>query len=160
MSRRSVAGPEEEATIGGVMIGPVRGAAHLDLIRREAFYHVPVEAIAEARTRVTHIAFYEPASRFGGPGVIRLYAEVRGVRRAARRDLPGLTWPGRGGEDALYYRFDVGPLLPLPRPIANPARRRVVFRFVSLERLQAATSLEELRAADAPQRPPRGKDAP
>lgn len=141
------------------MIGPVKGAAHLELIRREAFYHVPVEAIAAARTQVAHIAFYEPASRFGGPAVIRLYAEVRGVRRAARRDLPGLTWQGRGGEDALYYRFDLGPLLPLPQPIANPARRRVVFRFVSLERLKAATSLEDLRSPPAPRRPPRGKEA-
>jgi hypothetical protein len=142
------------------MIGPVKGAAHLDLIRREAFYHVPVGAIAPARTAVTHIAFYEPASRFGGPGAIRRYAEVRGVRQAARRELPGLTWQGRGGEDALYYRFDVGPLLPLPHPIANPARRRVVFRFVSLERLQAATTLEELRRPAPPRRPPRGKDLP
>jgi hypothetical protein len=142
------------------MIGPVRGAAHLDLIRREAFYHVPVVAIAAARTSVTHIAFYEPASRFGGPGVIRLYAEVQSVRRAARRELPGLTWPGRGGEDARYYRFDLGPLLALPRPIANPARRRVVFRFVSLERLHTATSLEDLRVREAPRRPPRGKEAP
>jgi hypothetical protein len=127
------------------MIGPVRGPEHLALIHDLRFYHVPVSAIAVSRTEVGLVAFYEPASRFGaGTGVIREYAEVVGVSRARRRDLPGLTWPGRRNEDTVYYRFDLGPILSLPRPITNPERLRVVFRFPELERFQRATTVREL----------------
>ncbi len=138
-----------------VMIGPVRGPEHLDLIRREAFYHVPVSAIAGARIAVTHIAFYEPASRFGVPGAIRHYAAVRTVSRVRRADLPGLTWTGRGGPEAPYYRFDLGPLLRLAHPILNPERRRVVFRFTDLQRVRGAETIAALGGA-AGQRRPRG----
>jgi hypothetical protein len=131
------------------MVGPVKGPEQLTLIRRERFYHVPVSAIAAARTAVTHVAFYEPAARFGGPGAVRLYAAVRRVTRVTRRELAGVTWKGRHGPAGLYYRFDLGALRALPQPVTNPGRRRIVFRFVSLDRLKAATSLEDLRQPPA-----------
>jgi hypothetical protein len=140
------------------MIGPVRGPEHLRLIRREAFYHVPVSAIAAARTAVTHIAFYEPASGFGVPGAIRTYAEVRAVSRVRRAELPGLTWPGREGPEAAYYRFDLGPLLPLAHPILNPEHRRVVFRFADLARVRAADTVAALGGGR--RRPPRSRGKP
>jgi len=136
-----------------VMIGTVRGPEHLALVHRLGFYHVPVSAIAVSRTDVAFIAFYEPASRFGATtGVIREYAEVVRVSRAFRRDLPGLTWAGRGDADTPYYRFDLGPLLSLPQPITNPERLRVVFRFPDAERFQQATTIRELdrQASDGP----------
>jgi hypothetical protein len=138
------------------MIGPVRGPEHLALIRRLGFYHVPVSAIAARRTDVAFVAFYEPASRFGAPvGVVREYAEVLRVSRAPRRELPGLSWPGRGDADTPYYRFDLGPLLPLPRPIANPERLRVAFRFPAAERFRRAATIRELgpAAPDVPGTP-------
>src|SRR5512136_232147 len=128
-----------------IMIGPVRGPEHLALIHNLGFYHVPVSAIAASRTEVGFVAFYEPASRFrAGTGVIREYAEVVRVSRVRRRDLPGLTWPGRQDEDAPYYRFDLGPVLSLPQPITNPERLRVVFRFPEVKRFRRAATLREL----------------
>lgn len=136
-----------------VMIGPVRGPEHLALIHGLGFYHVPVSAIAASRTAVAFVAFYEPASRFRGrTGVIREYAAVVRVSRVPRRDLPGLTWPGRGNQDTPYYRFDLGPLRPLPQPIANPERLRVVFRFPDAERFRRATTIREL-GREAPHAP-------
>jgi len=130
------------------MVGPVRGPAHLELIHRERFYHVPVSAIAAARTIVGFIAFYEGASRFfRGAGVIREYAEVLRVSTVPRRDLPGLTWPGRGRAETLYFRFDLGPIVSLPRPISNPDRLRVVFRFPEVERFRASATVRELGAS-------------
>jgi hypothetical protein len=127
------------------MVGPVRGPAHLELIHRERFYHVPVSAIGAARTAVGFIAFYEGASRFSrGAGIIREYAEVLRVSTVARRDLPGLTWPGRGGAETLYFRFDLGPIVSLPRPISNPDRLRVVFRFPDVERFRTSATVREL----------------
>jgi hypothetical protein len=128
-----------------IMIGPVRGPEHLELIRRARFYHVPVSAIAASRTGVAYIAFYEGKSRFRGKtGVIQEYAPVVGVSRVRRRDLPGLTWAGRRGEDAWYFRFDLGTVLTLPQPITNPDRLRVAFRFPNLDRFRAVSTVREL----------------
>lgn len=128
-----------------IMVGPLRGPEHLDLIRRARFYHVPVSAIAASRTAVAYIAFYEAASRFHArTGVIREYAAVLRVSRVRRCDLPGLTWPARGAPDAPYYRFDLGPIQQLPRPITNPDRLRVAFRFPDFERFREVETLREL----------------
>jgi hypothetical protein len=128
-----------------LMVGPLRGPEHLELIRRARFYHVPVSAIAASRTAVAYIAFYEGASRFARQtGLIREYAAVVRISRVRRCDLPGLTWPARGAADAPYYRFDLGPIQQLPRPITNPDRLRVAFRFPDFEGFRAATTLREL----------------
>lgn len=130
-----------------VMVGTVRGPEHLELIRRARFYHVPTSAIAASRINVACVAFYEGATRFRGHvGVIREYAPVLRVSRVRRAELPGLTWPGRRGESTLYYRFDLGPLQPLSKPITNPDRLRVVFRFPNLTQLQGAATLRDLGA--------------
>ena len=140
-----------------LMVGPVRGPEHLELIRRAGFYHVPVSAIAASRTAVAYIAFYESASRFHRrTGLIREYAAVLGVSRVRRCDLPGLTWPARGARDAPYYRFDLGPMQALPRPITNPDRLRVAFRFPDFERFRAAATLRDL-GQRGPRDPKAGK---
>ncbi len=133
-----------------VMVGTVRGPEHLELIRRARFYHVPTSAIAASRADVAYIAFYEGATRFRGQvGVIREFAAVLRVTRVRRAELPGLTWPGRRGENALYYRFDLGPLQRLSRPVTNPDRLRVVFRFPELEKLRGAETLRDFGASRA-----------
>jgi len=127
------------------MVGPLRGPEHRELIHRARYYHVPVSAIAASRTAVAYIAFYEGASRFQcATGMIREYARVVRVSRVRRSDLPGLTWPSRGTPDALYYRFDLGPIQDLPRPITNPERLRIAFRFPPLERFQGAETVGDL----------------
>ncbi len=127
------------------MIGPVRGPDHLALIERLGFYHVPVSAIAASRTAVTHVAFYEGATKFRrAEGAIRTFAEVLRVSRVLRRDLPGLTWPGRRGEDIPYYRFDLGPIRTLPHPITNPDRIRVVFRFPDALQFHGAATIRDV----------------
>jgi len=134
-----------------VMVGPLRGPEQRDLVRRRGYYHVPADAIAAARTGAQVIAFYEPAGAFGRrTGQIREYAPVRKLSRVPRRELPALTWPGRRGESAEYYRFDLGPLCSLPEPITNPEGLRVVFRFLDLDRLRAARTVRDLARRTAP----------
>ena len=137
-----------------IMVGPLRGPEHLELIHRAGFYHVPVSAIAASRTAVAYIAFYEGASRFRArTGVIREYAAVLRVSRVRRCDLPGLTWSAaRGLPDAPYYRFDLGPIQRLRQPIANPDRLRVAFRFPDFERFRDAATLRELGSQDSKDR--------
>jgi hypothetical protein len=133
------------------MVGPVRGPEHLDLIHRLRFYHVPTSSIAASRTDVSHIAFYEGVSRFGGTmGAIREYASVLRVSRVLRRELPGVTWVGRHGEEAPYYRFDLGPLATLPQPITNPDRLRVAFLFPRVDQFHQAATLRDLGRGPRP----------
>ncbi len=134
--------PDQPPTI---LVGPVRGPEHLDLIHRLLFYHVPTSSIATWRTGVSYIAFYEGASRFGsGVGMIREYARVLRVSRVLRKELPGLTWAGRRGEEAPYYRFDLEPPVPLSQPITNPDRLRVAFLFPRVDQFHQAVTLRDL----------------
>ncbi len=134
------------------MVGPVRGPDHLERIRQLRFYHVPTVSIAVRRTQVSFIAFYEGVSRFGGTlGAIREYAPVLQVSRVSRNELPGLTWPGRRGEAAPYYRFDLGPPTTLPTPITNPDRLRVTFLFPRVAQFHQAATVRDLgRGAKRP----------
>ncbi len=140
-----------------IMVGTLRGPEHLEVIRRARFYHVPVSAIAASRISVAYIAFYEGASRFHAQtGIIREYAAVLRVSRVRRSDLPGLTWPARGAPDAPYYRFDLGPIRQLSRPITNPDRLRMAFRFPAFERFGEAATLAELGTRGPKERATKG----
>ncbi len=140
-----------------VMVGPLRGPDHLAIIQRWHYYHVPVSAIAEKHCAVDVIAFYEPAARFSRPvGLIQAYAPVLRVSRVPRKELPGLAWPGRHEDAALYYRFDLGPMHCLPQPVTNPEGLRLVFRFADLETLAAAHTIRDLGRSG----PARRKAAP
>ncbi len=139
-----------------VMIGTLRGPDHLETIRRWHYYHVPVSAIAEKRCAVQLIAFYEAATRFDRPeGLIQAYAPILRVSRVPRKDLPGLAWPGRQGDAALYYRFDLGPIRLLAQPITNPEGLRLVFRFADLEKLEAARTIRDLGRSGPSDRNPK-----
>ncbi len=138
-----------------LMVGPVRGPEHLELIRRLHYYHVPVSAIAASRIGVSFIALYQPSARFGlSAGLVQEYAAVQRVSRVRRSQLPGLAWPGRRGQQARYYRFDLGPLFRLPRPITNPDRLRVVFRFPDAARFCGAKTVRQLVGPGRPRRRP------
>ena len=151
----------DEGRAAIIMIGPLRGPEHLALIHAQRYYHVPVSAIAPSRTEVAFVAFYEPASRFrADAGTIREYAEVVRVSRVRRGDLQGLTWAGRGSDETLYYRFDLGPILSLPQPITNPERLRVVFRFPDVERFRQAASIRELGRGEPQTSEPTGRKPP
>ncbi len=147
---------EEGGVSVAVMIGPLRGPDQLEAIHRWHYYHVPVSAIAEKRTALDVIAFYEAATRFNRPvGLIQAYATVLRVSRVRRKDLPGLAWPGRQGDAALYYRFDLGPIRLLAQPITNPEGQRLVFRFADLAKLETARTIRDLGRSASP-----GAEAP
>ncbi len=77
---------------------------------------------------------------------------MRGVSCVRRRDLPGISWAGRAGEDAPYYRFDLGPIRTLPRPITNPDRVRTLFRYVDLADFEQAEFIRSLGKSGHAQR--------
>lgn len=114
-----------------------------DLARAQAgWYRLPL-AHAPPRLGVEALAVYQTAA-FGAEGCqVRWWAAVRRVQLARRRDLlPDETAHPRA--DALYYRFDLGPLTALGRAVPARRLRRVVFIATTWARLLAAGDVADL----------------
>ena len=130
-----------------------------DLARAaEGWFRLPV-AHAPPHLGCEALAFYQTGA-FGAEGhAVRVWAAVRRVSLARRRDLlPAEAQHPRA--DAVYYRFELGPLTPLARPVPARRLRRVTFIATTWARLGAADDVADLwPKADAPLRLPDGDDA-
>lgn len=114
-----------------------------DLARAAAgWYRLPV-AHAPPRLGCEALAFYQTGA-FGADGhAVRLWAAVQRVSLAQRRELlPDEAQHPRA--DALYYRFALGPLTPLARPIPARRLRRVTFIPTTWAQLAAAQDVADL----------------
>jgi very-short-patch-repair endonuclease len=128
--RRGWAGEET------ALVAIVKSPRDLALAAREHWYRIP--AAKAPRRGFTHIAFYQPDCFRDGKR-IAAYAEVAGSATVRRADL----LPGEGGADGerLYVKYELGPLIRLPRPILNTGGTRVCFGFTPLWRLYGAGEL-------------------
>ncbi|MFN8484583.1 MAG: hypothetical protein U0768_16215 [Anaerolineae bacterium] len=125
-----------------------------DLARAaDGWYRLPV-AHAPPRLGCEALAFYQTGA-FGPDGhAVRLWAAVERVSLARRRELlPDEAQHPRA--DALYYRFALGPLVALARPIPARRLRRVTFIPTTWARLAAAQDVADLWL-----RPPSGAPLP
>lgn len=143
---------------GNVLIGVLpHGPAQLAQIRAHGYYHLPATQATPRRLAAAYVAFFEPKRAFRlRVGRIRFYAPVRGARRVARGDLPGLPPSRRSAAADRYVRLNVGRLRRLPRLVTNPGGRRVLFRLVPLSFLRRARTIEDLKNPGSPPRPPAG----
>jgi len=124
-----------------VLIGVVRRAKDLQLIRKERWYRVP--ARHRFRRPVSYIAFYLTAGCGSAGKAISRYAEVKRVSAVPRRTLlPDEKDHPRAEE--LYLKYELGPVRRLPRRIENRLRRRIFFAYTSLSRLRKAKEIGEL----------------
>ena len=118
-----------------------------DLARAaQGWYRLPV-AHAPPRLGCEALAFYQTGA-FGAEGhAVRVWAAVRRVSLARRRDLlPAEAQHPRA--DAVYYRFELGPLTPLARPVPARRLRRVTFIATTWARLVAADDVADLWPRD------------
>ncbi|MFN8473603.1 MAG: hypothetical protein U0822_15545 [Anaerolineae bacterium] len=108
----------------------------------EGWYRLPV-AHAPPRLGCEALAFYQTGA-FGPDGhAVRVWAAVRRVSIARRRDiLP--DEPRHPRADALYYRFELGPLTALARPVPARRLRRVTFIPTTWQRLVEAQDVADL----------------
>ena len=115
-----------------VLIGVLKDKRDLNILLTENWYRIP---LSHAPTRQFHyLAFYQPAI-FGRAGkCIRYYARIlnyQAVKRIAL--LPDES--SHPKTDDYYFRFRVGKIKKLPRPIRNIIPRRISFGFTTLNRL-------------------------
>jgi len=133
----------ESAAVSPVLVVVMNNPRDLTLARQEGWYRIPVRR-APPRLGADYLAFYQTGV-FGEDERWRVnyYAPVRRVRRLRRLDLlPGEPDHPRAQDE--YYKFELGPLARLPRPIPSRRLRRITFIPTTLERLLAAQEINDL----------------
>lgn len=107
------------------------------------WYRVPM-ARAPSRIGAEYLAFYQtgafaPDERWR----INCYAPVRRFRVCARREIiPEEADHPRA--DSLYYVISLGPMIQLERPVVSRRLRRLTFLPTTLDRLLAASEINDL----------------
>jgi very-short-patch-repair endonuclease len=128
-----------------VLVAVLKDRRDRRLLLSERWYRIPVRRAP--RRAFDYIAFYQPEAFGRDSKRIRYYARVLGVRVAPRRELiPSEPRHPRAGDP--YFRFRLGPVRELAKPILNTAPRRVTFGFTTRRRLLASREL--LRLYDVP----------
>jgi hypothetical protein len=116
-------------------------------IEAEHWYRIPVSR-APRQMAAEIVAWYQTKA-FGEAGLcVRWYAPISRCRIMTRRELlPEEASHPRA--DERYWRFDLGPLAALPRPIRAASFRRVTFIPTRWERLLNASDVTELWLGDS-----------
>ncbi|HSN76870.1 MAG TPA: DUF559 domain-containing protein [Anaerolineae bacterium] len=132
-----------------VLVAVVNNPRDLERARDEGWYRIPVQR-APRRVAAEFLALYQTRA-FGGEGcAVNYYAPVRRFHVLTRAELlPEEPDHPRAGDS--YYKIELGPLQPLPRPVPSRALRRISFIPTTLSRLLAAREINDLWQRDDPQ---------
>jgi hypothetical protein len=116
-------------------------------IVNEGWYHIPA-ARAPQRIAVDRLAFYHPLCFPASAHTVSYYADVRDYELLPRSALfPEQLAHPRAHE--LYYRLNLGPVLPLPWPIPAARLRRITFIRTNWSLLLQAQDVVELWPRDS-----------
>lgn len=124
-----------------VLVSVLKDKRDLNILLTKRWYRIPV---AYAPTRhFNYLAFYQPAL-FGRRGKrIRYYARVLNCQTVKRCDLLP-DQPNHPRAHDYYFRFRVGHVKKLHRPIINIVPRRISFGFTTLYRLLTSKDILQL----------------
>jgi very-short-patch-repair endonuclease len=132
-----------------VLVAVVNNARDFARARDEGWYRIPVQR-APRRVAAEYLAFYQTRA-FGDDGcAVNYYAPVRRFHLLTRAELLPQEPDHPRAADA-YYKIEIGPLQPLPRPVPSRALRRITFIATTLSRLLAAQEINDLWQRDDPQ---------
>jgi hypothetical protein len=125
-----------------VLVAVLKSRRDLEIARVLGWYRIPIRS-APKTIRVDWIAFYQPGVFGEEKHAIRYVAPVRGFELTTRADLLR-DEPDHPAADEPYFKVQLGPLEPLPRPIPARRLRRLTFLFTTGERLLRADDVAEL----------------
>jgi len=134
-----------------LVVAIMNDRADMAVAREEHWYRIPV-ASADKWLRdywpPQWLAFYHTKAFGSDAHAIRYYARVLGIRQARRRELfPDASDHPRA--DRLYYQLLLEPLRELPAPVYSARWRRIVFIRSTLQKLMAATEINDLYRGSA-----------
>ncbi len=115
-----------------------------EIIKKERWYHIPVQSAPRNLPQVRYIAFYFPKV-FGEELCYKViyYGRVIGMEKKKRIELfPDETQHPRQGLD--YYQIHLDRIEELPRPIPSRRWRRIVHIPTTLRRLYTAEEINDL----------------
>lgn len=126
-----------------VLIALLPSMRDLEIARLLGWYRIPLRSAPKV-VDVDYLAFYQTAA-FGTEHRWRIetFAAVRGVELTTRAELlrEEANHP-RAHEE--YYKIQLGPLEPLPRPISAGKWRRITFLYTTGACLRQAESVNQL----------------
>ncbi len=126
-----------------VLVAVVRSPRDWRWIQETRAYRIPLRHAPPLAPFVDFVAFYYTAAFGPERWSIRHYAPLRGYELVRRRDLFPEE-PDHPRAEALYYLLQLGPIQPLPRPVASRRWHRFTFLLTTGERLLQASDLSEL----------------
>ena len=132
-----------------VLVVIVSTWADWERVRDQGWYRIPI-ARAPARIGAEYLAFYFPRAFGDQRWQVAYYAPIRRYQVVSRRELlPEAAEHPRA--EALYYKFELGPLQALERPIVSQSLRRITFIMTTLSRLLTAHEIRDLWLRDTRQ---------
>ncbi len=123
----------------------------LEIARVLGWYRIPLRKAPKV-IGVDYLAFYQTGA-FGERGsCIEFVAPVRGYELTTRAELLR-DQPNHPRAREEYYKIQLGPLQPLPAPLAARSWKRITFFYTTGEYLQSAQWVDDLVVADDDRRP-------
>lgn len=124
-----------------VLIGIIRRTKDFNIALKKYWYRIPFSKAPKRRP--VYLAIYETRALGKSGRAINYYASIRSIFKVKRLDLlpEEKDHPRREG---IYYKFNLSPLLKLPRPIQNRTRRRLTFGYTSFKKLLTAKEVSGL----------------
>ncbi|WP_042166670.1 restriction endonuclease-like protein [Paenibacillus gorillae] len=131
-----------------VMVGSVRGPDQVEKALEHAFYHVPLENLADATilTQLEYVAICQSRKKFSDPAKTGIHwvgtiADWTVVRREEIKEIPSRF----GAEKKLYVRFTIAEWKRLETPIALGGQGIYTVLYTSKYILDRAHEIAELR---------------
>ena len=126
-----------------VLVALLNHPRDLEIVRGEHWYRIPIKHAPARISQAQYIAFYLTRSFGECKWSIREYAPVRGHELVRRRDLFPDEIDHPRADDA-YYKFQLGQLIALPRPIESRAGRRLLFIWTTGDKFLRAVEINDL----------------
>ncbi len=138
---------QEEASVPGpyatVLVAILKDPRDLAIARDRHWYRIPVKRLPKRAEGAAVLAFYQTKAFDAERWAIRYYALVERWTQVRRLDLLPEEPDHPRAQDP-YYQVWLGPLLPLPHPIAGHRWRRLTFIVTHWQRLQTVEAVEDL----------------
>jgi hypothetical protein len=114
----------------------------MEIARVLGWYRIPLRSAPKV-VAVDFLAFYQTAAFGEEKWRIQYVAPVRGHELTSRAELLK-DEPDHPHAQQLYYKIQVGPLVPLPAPVLAETWRRITFLYTTGEYLLKARTVNDL----------------
>ncbi len=125
-----------------VLVAVINQQSDFEIVSEQHWYRIPTD-VARGQWRPEWLALYQTAEFDRGGKAINYYAHVEDIHVVSRQDL----FRGQPADDKSwrsYYKLQLGPLIPLERPIPLARPRPITFIPSTLDKLMTATQINDL----------------